>query len=501
MITKSFIFCFLIIYFILNTLFGIYLIVWNDTISIIFFILLSIGNIEFAFSFTELIFTLMLKKKDLPYLEILNHYPEVALLYVTCNDYFYKSIESLSCQSYKNYDIFILDDSDEIKYQNDLDEFGFKIIRRGTRKGNKAGNLNNWLKIYGSKYKYFLVVDSDSLLPVSFLDNIIGYAEHPDNTQVALFQSKISIWNLNNTFPKIMSTCIPIQILIWERILSSTNMIPLGNNCLYRTESILKIGGFIEEFAAEDLATGIELIGNNYECKLVDVISYETIPESLKSYSKRSIRWSTQTIEILLKKEVKVPLLMKFYILSHAYKALAWFNIMILMILAVWSYSSTTSDLTYFIFLFTTLEVKDTQIFNAVIIISLYWLYYLTNRIPLVIKSKISIIQFYKYVLLNLAMEIYGLFPLLKAVIKVLSGIKVKFTVTDKRVINKGFLQIVGEMKFSLIFLCFLLLGLIRNPVSLLFNFTWLIPFLISPVVLFFAQKNNFLKKETFYEK
>ena len=502
MLTKVFVFLFLIIYFTLNTIIGIYLISWSYTISIIFFVLLSLANIEVSFSLTELIFALALKKTDLPILNELNHQPSVALLYVTCNDFMPELVKKLSRQTYKKCDVFILDDSDNEEIQQEVDKCQFNIIRRNSRNGNKAGNLNNWLKLFGNKYKYFLVMDSDSILPADFLEKMLRYAEHPDNKRVALFQSKLKIWNLKNAFPKLMASCIPIQISIWERILTRANMIPLGNNCLYRTESIIRISGFPEEFTAEDLATGIELIENGYQCKLVDVVSYETIPESLNSYSRRNIRWATQTLEVVLRREGNVPFLTKLYILSFVYKSLIWFNILALMLLAVWSYNSSFADLAYLINVTASGAIIDTPLFRPLLILSLYWSYFLFSRTPLIIRSKISCFRFYKYLVLNLAVELYNVFPLLFAIIKTFLGEKVRFTVTDKRNVQTSFPKIAREMNLSLFFIGFLSIGIIRNPVSLLLNFIWFVPYVFSPLILYKTQRGSAnLNQRINYEK
>ena len=475
-------------YFISNVVIGIYIIPWTNPESLIFFFLFSLSNIGFSFDLTELIFSLILPKYDLPKLQELNQQPTVALLYVTCNDYIPELVEKLDQQTYNNFNVFILDDSDDKKIQQEIDKYKFKVIRRGTREGAKAGNLNNWIQLFGSKYKYFLVVDADSLLPNNCLENMIKYAEHPQNNKVVLFQSKLKIWNQNNSFPRIMSSLNSLQIYIWERILNRTNMTPLGNNCLYRTDVLYNIGGFIEDFAAEDLATGIKLIENGYQCKLIDVVSYESTPESIKIYSKRSIRWASQTLEVILKNEGNIPLITKLYILNFVYKSLSWFYILPFMILAIWSYKSSFSDLMYFLHIIFTGEVKNTYFFMPLIIILIYWFIFLFGRLPLIYKTKTSLLKYYQYLFVNLGIEFYQIFPNIWSMIGVFRGAKVKFHVTYKRKINAKFSEILRDMSLSLLFLFFIIIGIFRNPISLLFNIIWILPWCFSPFILYKLQ-------------
>ncbi|MEM4477876.1 MAG: glycosyltransferase [Candidatus Korarchaeum sp.] len=55
-------------------------------------------------------------------------------------------------------DVYVLDDSTDRSILAELDgyskEYGFKIFRRGSRRGYKAGALNDWLKELGRHYDF-----------------------------------------------------------------------------------------------------------------------------------------------------------------------------------------------------------------------------------------------------------------------------------------------------------------------------------------------------------
>lgn len=75
----------------------------------------------------------------------------VAMLYTTCNDFIEESARSCINLDYKNFRLYILDDSSKPEYKAKIDIFANKypsivqVIRRKDRSGYKAGNLNNTL--------------------------------------------------------------------------------------------------------------------------------------------------------------------------------------------------------------------------------------------------------------------------------------------------------------------------------------------------------------------
>lgn len=85
------------------------------------------------------------------------------------------------------------------------------------------------------------------------------------------------------------------------------------------------------------------------------------------------------------------------------------------------------------------------------------------------------------------------MFPLIKEELKVIFGAKVQFDVTPKNKYNykSSLIKIINEMKYSVLFNIVLLIGLTFNPVFLIFNFVWLIPLLISPILIYLIEKDD----------
>jgi hypothetical protein len=84
------------------------------------------------------------------------------------------------------------------------------------------------------------------------------------------------------------------------------------------------------------------------------------------------------------------------------------------------------------------------------------------------------------------------LIPLIYNELKFIITKNLRFEVTTKRYQRKGtFIETLKEMKTSLIFNSIAIIGIIRNPIYILFNFIWLIPFLFSPLLIYISEKSN----------
>ena len=103
--------------------------------------------------------------------------PRILLLYCTCNDFNAKALTACRKQTYRNCKTVILDDSDDPHFRRQIDEYQLRygnveVVRRTERTGYKAGNLNNYLK-GRTDYDYFVVLDSDEIIPPDFIEKTL----------------------------------------------------------------------------------------------------------------------------------------------------------------------------------------------------------------------------------------------------------------------------------------------------------------------------------------
>ena len=487
---------FFLFVFLLNILAGIFLVNWLDLVNITQFFLLIFINFGLAYSLTELVLSLCLRKLDLPKIPTLVNVPAVALLYLTYNDVMPEVISTLKRQTYSNYKIFILDDSTAKDKKTILDKSGYEVIRRESRTGFKAGALNNWLSLYGDNYDYFVILDSDSLLPKYFVEEMVKYAEHPKNSTVGIFQSKTEIWNPRSKFAVNTVVGVPIWMHKLERLANDCDMLlPWGHNSLFRTGVIKKLGGFETGFVSEDFATDLKIISNGYGCKLVDLVSYEGTPQTIRSFTKRTIRWSSGALQLLRQKPdyiKSIPFSTGLYLFWTAYFYLIWLLYIPGMFISVWGHQSNIDDV---IAIFSNSSLFRGTGLVQVTLILLYIVYFLVFNFAIALKTETAR-NFIKSIPLNAATSFYIMIPLVTAQLKVIFGKKPHFDVTEKSYLKISLFSIFKDMKFNLLFTGLLLLGTITNPAALVFNWFWFLLFIGSPFIIYFSQSPISQKKQ-----
>ena len=263
--------------------------------------------IGIALELSELLLGLYLPSRDHPRADHVNRLStQLAVLYLCCDDVLPEALRAL--RNIQNADVYILDDSRDPDIRGCIDRAGFSVVRRETREYFKAGNLNNWLWRYGERYKYFVVLDSDSFIKNEILWSLVAYAEHPQNHDVAVVQPGIEP-KPGNSFQTHIASFTAARLRILARLHDRIGWtISHGHNCLHRTSAILQVGGFATEATCEDTATSLCLKARGWRLIFVDEISHDTEPAHALGYRKRTIRWARQTLEIIMAYRAKVSI-------------------------------------------------------------------------------------------------------------------------------------------------------------------------------------------------
>jgi len=491
-VARLFFFFFLFFFLLLNILVGIFMVNYYDPLAIVALIILELVNMIIAYRLSEFFLSLLIHSNDLPTIDTLTEFPPVAILYVTYNDSIREIIAQLHHQIYPNYSIFILDDSTDPTSRSIVDSFSYKVLRREHRTGFKAGAINNWLNQYGSDFKYFVIFDSDSIVNKNFVECLVKYAEHPSNQKIAVFQTKWRIWNTSNFFPRIIASLYPLWFYSFEKLANQYDTpLIMGHNNLIRTDAVLNVQGFDEECVCEDLAISLKLMENGWECKYVDILAFEACPESIHSYCMRTIRWGEGTVEVAKKGTRNISFMSNFHLFMTTFFYLIYLCYLPGMLIVTWSYTSSFHETVALIELIISGNIIYTELFHPLILIFVYFFIFYLLRLPLAYKLKISMKNYFLGMILLPAMDLYMLLPMVKGLVSTLLGKKVFFNVTDKTARPGTFTQLFYEMGAGTILWVLLILGVIRNPISLVFNFFWLLPFIFSPLILYEVSKQN----------
>lgn len=251
-----------------------------------------------ALELAELSFGLLLPSNRHPRAsEVDKLHTRVAVLYVCRDDINEESLQSLT--RLQGIDVFILDDSEHLDSRQQIDRSGLVVIRRFGRAGFKAGNLNHWLEHYGDRYEYFVVLDSDSIMILDTVWELVAFAEHPQNQDVAIVQSSIYP-RLGNSFQRLMGSQAGVRLRILSRLHDRMGWsLSHGHNNLHRTKAIQELGGFGLSATCEDTIASLQLGQNGWRIILVDTVSHDSEPCNVFAFRRRTVRWARQTADVI----------------------------------------------------------------------------------------------------------------------------------------------------------------------------------------------------------
>lgn len=202
----------------------------------------------------------MLRRSAAPRLQTAASAPfRVAMLYCVCDDFAADALRASMRQSVE-VDTYILDDSRDAAHRTRVDAFAAEqvatVIRRTSRTGFKAGNLNHALRALQGRYDAYVVLDSDTVLPRGFVaaaaaqlsaDDALAVVQAvPDATGPTLFA---------RVFAPLVNAHARANHLPRSR--SGLPMF-IGRGALLRARALDDVGG-VPETVAEDLALSVRL--------------------------------------------------------------------------------------------------------------------------------------------------------------------------------------------------------------------------------------------------
>jgi hypothetical protein len=449
--------------------------------------LVEFVSFGFAYETAELTLILLLPEFKLPRLDKLKAHPPVALLCCTCDDVNLRVLEKMSKQTYANLQIYILDDSQSECSRRNVDSVGLSVVRRDNRIAYKAGNLNNWLFRYGEAFRYFVVIDADSILPDYFVEEAVCYAEHPANYKIGLFESLMQTWNIDNEFVYLQSVMAPLshrqRLRLGNRIQS---MLSAGHNNLYRTAVMREIGGFNEDYLAEDYATTVELLRSGWLCMTLPIVSYERLPANLNEYAKRSARYAFQTFQLLSLKVEGIPWASRFRLVKdlHSYclPIVALIGILLLVVFTA-QYLAFASD--FYLAPDRTWLSTDTALVC-------FWTFFIffpvLLRTVLAGAEKISPGLCLRTTVFHSALFTCILWPTIRRLATFITGRRAGFNVTATEPLpSLREIFRLGGPGFILSWIA--LLTVVLNPTPAVMNLIWIVPAILSPVIIYHYQK------------
>ena len=230
--------------------------------------------------------------------------PRFLLLYCTCNDFNGRALSACKRQDYGNFKTVILDDSSDPAFIKEIDRYvlrhsNVEVIRRQNRKGYKAGNLNNYLR-GRTDYDYFVVLDSDEVIPRDYIASVLKYFAAAKNCGAV--QARHTASEGENAFQRLMGLSVGSNGTTVQTIKNfyGANAL-IGHGMTISRQCYEDTGGF-PLVVAEDISFAVEIKNAGYEIIYApDIACTEEFPVSYVSLKKRQGKWTQGNLEYMKK--------------------------------------------------------------------------------------------------------------------------------------------------------------------------------------------------------
>ena len=204
--------------------------------------------------------------------------------------------------------IMILDDSDDetvellAKEVNYYKKQGYQIehIRRGTRKGYKAGALKYAMQITDTEY--VAIFDADFIPPNWFLKRAIPYFSKPN---IGLIQCRWGHVNENySSITQVQALSLDFHFLIEQKAKSNSHLFMNFNGTagIWKRDCIDDAGGWHTATLVEDLDLSYRAQMKGWKCVfLPDIVVDAELPVQMNGAKRQQFRWAKGSIQCAIK--------------------------------------------------------------------------------------------------------------------------------------------------------------------------------------------------------
>ena len=206
-------------------------------------------------------------------------------------------LSAVTAIDYRNFEVIVADDSTDGKTMEVLDAWkgkGVKVIHRESRKGFKAGALNNAMLHISPKSEYILIFDADyvpqkeivwqmlSCFSSKEIAAVQGYTKHTLNASKNIWTKAVSIG-----FSAYSLVDIPTRKKL-------NGFIPLfGSVTMVSRKALSEVRGFSEDSITEDYELACRLEASGYRIIFDEGIAVPAeCPDTFGVLLKQQMRWA-----------------------------------------------------------------------------------------------------------------------------------------------------------------------------------------------------------------
>jgi cellulose synthase (UDP-forming) len=173
-------------------------------------------------------------------------------------------------------------------------------LTRPTRRGAKAGNINEALA--RTNGHFVVIFDADHVPKPDFLEKTMGVFL---NRRVAFVQTPQSYYNRDVN--RVAAGAHDQQELFYGPIMRGRNscrgVFACGTNLIFRRSALEVIGGLPEDSITEDLRVSLMLLRAGYDSEYVSkVLAHGIGPVDVSGYFSQQLRWARGGLEILFRR-------------------------------------------------------------------------------------------------------------------------------------------------------------------------------------------------------
>ena len=204
--------------------------------------------------------------------------------------------------------IMVLDDSDDDTVEllkntvDDYQEQGFQIehVRRGTRKGYKAGALKHAMKTTDTDL--VAIFDADFIPPEWFLKRAIPHFSKPN---IGLIQCRWGHVNENySAITQAQALSLDFHFLIEQKAKSNSHLFMNFNGTagIWKRDCIEDAGGWHSATLVEDLDLSYRAQMKGWKCVfLPDIVVDAELPVQMNGAKRQQFRWAKGSIQCAIK--------------------------------------------------------------------------------------------------------------------------------------------------------------------------------------------------------
>ncbi len=204
--------------------------------------------------------------------------------------------------------IMILDDSDDATVKlledlvNDYKSKGYMIehVRRGTRRGYKAGALHHAMKTTDTEF--VAIFDADFIPPTWFLKRAVPYFS---KSKIGLIQCRWGHVNENySSITQVQALSLDFHFLIEQKAKSNSHLFMSFNGTagIWRRECIEDAGGWHTATLVEDLDLSYRAQMKGWKCLfLPDIVVDAELPVQMNAAKRQQFRWAKGSIQCAIK--------------------------------------------------------------------------------------------------------------------------------------------------------------------------------------------------------